>query len=101
MTPFANGMQSRYPSSLERAIREIVRRDEENDGIAVRGRKKASRNSKAHSKARTPVAKIAQAMKRAEGALRRGNSQYWRRPRSVPIRRRSQPSLDQRFSVMA
>ena len=30
-----------------------------------------------------------------------GNSRYWPRPRSVAFRRRSQPSLDQRFSVMA
>jgi hypothetical protein len=34
MTPFANGMQSRYPSSLEQGIREIVRRDEENDSAS-------------------------------------------------------------------
>ena len=34
MAPFANGMQSRYPSSLEQGIREIVRRDEENDSAS-------------------------------------------------------------------
>jgi hypothetical protein len=52
-------------------ITETVCDDEENDSasqpLVERGRKEL----KSHSKARTPVAKIAKVMKRTEGALRR------------------------------
>jgi hypothetical protein len=63
-------MQSRYPSSIKQALRSLF----------VATKKTAHRSPwskedvkelKTHSKARTPVAKIAKAMKRTEGALRR------------------------------
>jgi hypothetical protein len=55
---------------------------------------------KAHSKARTPVAKIAKAMKRTEGGrtqAQSGNSRYWPRPRPVGQRRFRIHGRDQRY----
>ena len=63
-------MQSRYPSSIKQALRRLF----------VATKKTAHRSPwskedvkelKAYSKARTSVPKIAKAMKRTEGALRR------------------------------
>jgi hypothetical protein len=71
MTPFENGMQSRYVSSIKRALRRLFVSDEETRAHRGPWSKEDVKEIKAHSKARTPVTKIAKAMKRTEGALRR------------------------------
>ena len=69
MTPFANGMQSRYVSSIKRALRRLFVPTKKTNRSPWS--KEHVKELKAHSKARTPVTKIAKAMKRTEGALRR------------------------------
>jgi hypothetical protein len=71
MTPFANGVQSRYVSSIKRALRRLFVPTKKATEHRSQWSKEHVKELKAHSKARTPVAKIAKAMKRTEGALRR------------------------------
>jgi hypothetical protein len=71
MTPFANGMQSRYVSSIKRALRRLFVPTKKTTAHRSPWSKEHVKELKAHSKARTPVTKIAKAMKRTEGALRR------------------------------
>jgi hypothetical protein len=70
MTPFANG-QSRYVSSAKRASRRLFVPTKKTTVHRSPWSKEHVKELKAHSKARTPVAKIAKAMRRTEGALRR------------------------------
>jgi hypothetical protein len=55
----------------DKCIREIVRETKKTTTHRSPWSKEEVKELKTHLKARTPVAKIAKAMKRAEGALRR------------------------------
>ena len=55
----------------QKSIKEIVVRTKKTTAHRSPWSKEDVKELKAHSKARTPVAKIAKAMKRTEGALRR------------------------------
>jgi hypothetical protein len=68
---FAAGMQSRYLSSLNQGIRRLFVPKKKTTAHRSPWSKEDVKELKAHSKARTPVAKIAKTMKRTEGALRR------------------------------
>ena len=59
------------------------------------------RELKAHSKARTPVAKVAKAMKRTEGAVRQKATDYRHRSRSPTLTTATQlsGSTEQGFRV--